>query len=163
VDTEGHSISCNGKLITKSVYLNFVLIWYFAGTINQDQLNGKNLSLSLVILAGIILLCYFLQPMKKGKGLDGTTRYERVTNWLHLPNDFTLGNPTGICMDTSQNLVVFHRAEREWPLIGPMPGKPIESKTILIIDRNTGQLLNAWGESLFIMPHGLKVDQQNNI
>lgn len=106
---------------------------------------------------------YFLQPMKKGKGLDTTTKYKLVTNWLHLPANFKLGNPTGIGIDNNQNIVVFCRAGREWPLFGSMPGKPIQSKTILIIDKDSGKLLDSWGDNLFIMPHGLTVDSENNI
>jgi peptidylamidoglycolate lyase len=44
-----------------------------------------------------------------------------------------------------------------------MPNKPIKSKTILIIDKNNGRLINSWGDNLFIMPHGLAVDNENNI
>jgi peptidylamidoglycolate lyase len=32
-----------------------------------------------------------------------------------------------------------------------------------MLDRNTGQILNSWGADQFIMPHGLNVDQNNNI
>lgn len=74
-----------------------------------------------------------------------------------------LGNPTGISIDTNQNIVVFQRAGREWSLFGSMPVKPIESKTILIIDKDNGKLVSSWGDNLFIMPHGLKVDNENNI
>ena len=90
-------------------------------------------------------------------------KYEFVKNWLDLPKDLKLGNPTGICIDSNQNIVVFHRADREWSLIGSMPDKPIRSKPILIIDKDTGKLLESWGDNLFIMPHGLKVDNENNI
>ena len=117
----------------------------------------------LLIIAALIFLMYLFQPIKKGKGIDTSTQYEFVNNWPDLPRDLQLGNPTGIDIDTSQNLVVFHRANREWPLLGAMPDKTIKSKTILIIDRNTGNLLNSWGDNLFIMPHGLTVDKENNI
>jgi peptidylamidoglycolate lyase len=113
--------------------------------------------------AGLLLVCYFLQPIKKGKGLDTTTKYELVKNWLDLPRDLKLGNPTGISIDTNQNIVVFHRADREWKFFTSMPDKPIQSKTILIINKESGKLINSWGDNLFIMPHGLKVDNENNI
>jgi peptidylamidoglycolate lyase len=97
-----------------------------------------------VILAGGIIASYFLQPIKKGKGLDTTIRYERVKNWPHFPKDFKLGNPTGIGIDTNQNIVVFQRADRRWPLFGSMPDKPIKSKTTIIIDKENGKLLASW-------------------
>jgi peptidylamidoglycolate lyase len=117
----------------------------------------------IISLAGLLVVCYFLQPIKKGKGFDTTTKYELVNNWPDLPKELRLGNPTGISIDTNQNIVVFHRADREWPLIGSMPDSPIQSKTILIINKDNGKLISSWGDNLFIMPHGLKVDSQNNI
>src|ERR1700751_465119 len=65
-------------------------------------------------VSGLLVICYFLQPIKKGKGLDTARKYELVKNWPDLPKDLKLGNPTGISIDTSQNIVVFHRAGREW-------------------------------------------------
>ena len=43
----------------------------------------------------------------------------------NLPDSIELGNPTGLAMDTSQHLVVFHRA-REEPgrCLGSMPSDP---------------------------------------
>ncbi|MFT3704157.1 MAG: peptidyl-alpha-hydroxyglycine alpha-amidating lyase family protein [Agriterribacter sp.] len=111
----------------------------------------------------ILFVYYFLQPIKKGKGFDTATKYELVKNWPDLPKDVKFGNPTGISVDTNQNMVVFRRAGREWSLFSSMPEEPIEDKTILIIDKNNGKLINSWGDHLFIMPHGLKVDNKNNI
>ena len=87
----------------------------------------------IIGVAGLLPICYFLQPIKKGKGLDTTTKYELVENWLDLPKELKLGNPTGISIDTNQNIVVFHRADREWSLFGSIPDKSIQSKTIFNI------------------------------
>jgi DNA-binding beta-propeller fold protein YncE len=32
-----------------------------------------------------------------------------------------------------------------------------------MLDRETGKMLNSWGANLFIMPHGLTVDKDNNV
>lgn len=117
----------------------------------------------ILVLIGLLIASYFLQPTKKGKGLDTTTKYELVKNWLNLPKGLELGNPTGIGIDTNQNIVIFHRADREWSLFRSMPDKPILNKTILIVDKDNGKLIESWGDNLFIMPHGLKVDKENNI
>jgi peptidylamidoglycolate lyase len=117
----------------------------------------------LIGLVGLLIICYFLQPIKQGKGSNTLIRYELVINWPQLPKDFKLGNPTGIGIDTGQNIVVFHRGERAWPLLGSMPDQPIQSKTILVINKDKGNVINSWGDNLFIMPHGLKVDIENNI
>ena len=117
----------------------------------------------LIGSAVLLIISYFFLPIKKGKGFDASIKYEVANNWPALPKDFRLGNPTGIGIDTNQNIVIFHRADREWPLIGSMPNKTIQSKTILIIDKDNGKLLNSWGNNLFIMPHGLTVDNENNV
>jgi peptidylamidoglycolate lyase len=117
----------------------------------------------IVGLTGLLLVCYFLQPIKKGKGLDTTIRYELVENWPDLPKDLILGNPTGLGIDTNQNIVIFHRSDRKWPMLGSMPESLIKSKTILVIDKENGQLITSWGDNLFMMPHGLTVDHENNI
>jgi peptidylamidoglycolate lyase len=123
----------------------------------------KKITFFVFALAVVLLTCYFLQPIKKGKGLDTSTRYELVKNWLQLPAGLKLGNPTGISIDTNQNIVVFHRAGRKWPLFGSMPTERIENKTILIINKDNGKLIDSWGDNFFIMPHGLTVDNNNNI
>lgn len=117
----------------------------------------------ILATTGILFICYFLQPIKKSKSLFNRTKYELLKNWTDLPKELKPGNPTGIGIDTNQNIVVLHRAEREWPLTGIIPGNPIKSKTILIIDKNNGKLISSWGDNLFIMPHGLTVDNENNI
>lgn len=123
----------------------------------------KKIIYCLLILTGLFCAAYFLQPIKKGKGLDSSVKYELVKDWPNLPGELILGNPTGIGIDTNQNIVVFHRANRDWPLFGSMPDKPIQHKTILIIDKDNGKIVESWGDNLFIMPHGLKVDHENNI
>jgi peptidylamidoglycolate lyase len=121
---------------------------------------------SIYLLAGataILFACYFLQPLKTGEGLDPVVRYELVENWPVLPDNLKLGNPTGVGMDSAQNLVVINRADRRWPLFGSLPEKPIQHKTILILNKENGKLMRSWDDNLFIMPHGLKVDNNNNI
>jgi len=89
--------------------------------------------------------------------------YEQVMDWPKLPEGLLLGNPTGLDIDTSGNLLVFHRAYRSWPQVGPLPDTPITANTILIIDPRNGKLLSSWGDHLFTMPHGLTVDHENNV
>jgi peptidylamidoglycolate lyase len=117
----------------------------------------------LLLLAILLITCYYLQPKKMGTGNDNFTRYELVKDWPVLPAGYMLGNPTGIGIDSNQDIIVFHRAGRKWPLIGPIPNSIITGNTILIIGKQTGKIINDWGDSLFIMPHGLTVDRHDNI
>jgi peptidylamidoglycolate lyase len=116
----------------------------------------------LVLATILIVIAYYLQPVKEGTGTDTVTRYELVKDWPRLPAHFSLGNPTGLGIDSEQNLIVFHRAGRTWPWFG-MPEEFINDKTLLIIDSDSGNIIDSWGEELFIMPHGLTVDRNNNI
>lgn len=117
------------------------------------------------LLAVIVCLpvYYFLISPKTGNGNDPFTRYELVKDWPQLPAGFVLGNPTGIGIDSNQNIFVFHRAYRKWPTDNVMPDSNISSNTILMLDRETGRIIKSWGADLFIMPHGLTVDKWDNI
>lgn len=97
------------------------------------------------------------------QNIDRPKSYVLEKDWLKLPGNYKLGNPTGIGIDTNQNIFIFHRGGRKWPLIGSMPDTYISDKTILEIDRNTGKVIHSWGNNLFIMPHGLTVDKNDNV
>lgn len=116
-----------------------------------------------LIFAGTVFGVYIFQDKKTGRGADSKVKYEIVTNWPKLPINFRLGNPTGIGIGHNHKIYVFHRASRKWPFIGAMPKTYIKEKTILEIDNESGKILNSWGDNIFIMPHGLTVDSENNI
>lgn len=112
------------------------------------------LSLFLVYLCA----CNSFAGNEKASSLH---QYHLVNDWPNLPENFMLGDVTGVDVDTSGNIFIFHRATREWHSI--MPKDFIIDKTIIEIDKNTGAIINSWGDSSFIMPHGLTVDYDNNI
>jgi peptidylamidoglycolate lyase len=96
-------------------------------------------------------------PVEKTSALN----YELVKDWPQLLPGYHIGQPTGIGIDTNGHIFVFHRAGRLWK--EPFPDSTISSPTILELDNETGKVLNSWGGGLFIMPHGLTVDKNNNI
>ncbi len=117
----------------------------------------------LLYLLLVILFLGCKNPKKKdikkeSKKIDS---YVLVENWPKLPEDLILGNPTGLGINSENNIVVFHRASRVWGDI--MPEDKIQENTILTLNKQTGEVLKSWGADLFIMPHGLEVDNQNNI
>ncbi len=73
-----------------------------------------------------------------------------------LPKGYVLSQVTGVGIDNSQNIFLFHRTGRQWT--DPFPDSLISSNTILMLDREKGKILNSWGANLFIMPHGLAVE-----
>jgi peptidylamidoglycolate lyase len=115
-----------------------------------------------VLPALLFIACGHSTHRNEENSFDKTSRYELVKDWPQLPKGFLLGNPTGIGVDSNQNIFVFHRAYRRWILPCP-PDSIITSPTILMLDRNSGKILKQWGQNLFIMPHGLKVDKDDNI
>ena len=59
------------------------------------------------------------------------SEYELIENWAKIPDDYTLGNPTGVALTSNQNLVVFHRGSRSWQV--PMPKEKIIEDTFIEI------------------------------
>jgi peptidylamidoglycolate lyase len=110
----------------------------------------------------LFMACNNATQQNTESAFEKNTQYELVGDWPQLPKGFLLGNPTGIGVDSHQNIFVFHRAYRRWTLPCP-PDSIITSPTILILDRNSGKILNQWGQNLFIMPHGLKIDKDDNV
>ncbi|MDN5205703.1 peptidyl-alpha-hydroxyglycine alpha-amidating lyase family protein [Fulvivirgaceae bacterium BMA10] len=90
-----------------------------------------------------------------------TDAYELVKDWPKLPEDLILSKPVGLGIDSENNIIVFHRAGRV--LQDPLPEDKIQENTILMLDKQTGEVIKSWGADLFIMPHGLEVDHENNV
>ena len=123
----------------------------------------KKIIYLFAFLTGVFFIFYFFQDKKSGVGKNKSVSYELINNWLQIPDSIHFGNPTGLGMDTNQHLIIFHRAGREWPLLGSMPDSYINEKTVIIADKEKGSIIDSWGSDLFIMPHGLTVDNQNNV
>jgi len=87
--------------------------------------------------------------------------YEVVHGWPVLPEGHVLGRASGVGVDSHNHVFVFHSAGREW--VTPFPEEPIQTATVIMFDGDTGAQLAAWGQGLFIMPHGLTVDDHDNV
>jgi peptidylamidoglycolate lyase len=87
--------------------------------------------------------------------------YQVVHGWPILPEGQMLGQATGVAVDSRDRVFVFHRAGREWS--DPLPTDRIAAPTVAIFDGATGEQLGQWGDGLFVMPHGLAVDHDDNL
>jgi peptidylamidoglycolate lyase len=93
--------------------------------------------------------------------VQAVDRYTVVHGWPELPPGEILGQATGVDVDSKGNVWVFHRAGRVWS--EPFATEPIGRSTVWKFDGRTGRLLTSWGTNLFVMPHGLTIDRENNV
>ncbi len=73
-----------------------------------------------------------------------------------------IGQVSGVTVDSHGDVFVFHRAERVWEG-EELTLDLIPSPTIFILDDETGNLIESWGADMFVMPHGLTIDKDDNI
>jgi peptidylamidoglycolate lyase len=96
-------------------------------------------------------------------GLASPPEYRVVHDWPVLPEGEVLGSVAGIGVDSRGEVFVFHRAGRTWPKSDVLDLTPIRRPTVDIFDGNSGILLRRWGAGLFAMPHGLTIDDHDNV
>jgi len=87
--------------------------------------------------------------------------YKLVKDWPPPDPSLHYSQPSGLGIDSQQNIFVFNRTCRIWK--EPFPDSVISGNTVFMLDRNSGKILNSWGANRFIMPHGLKVDKNNHV
>ena len=88
-------------------------------------------------------------------------QYELINDWPQLPKTFPFSQVSAVGVDTNQDIFILQRTGRQW--LDSLPDSLISSNTIFLLDKKTGKILNSWGANLFIMPHGLTVDEMNNV
>ncbi|EFN89071.1 peptidyl-alpha-hydroxyglycine alpha-amidating lyase 2 [Harpegnathos saltator] len=82
-----------------------------------------------------------------------------------------LGEISGVAVDPSGKLVIFHRADRVWDYYtfdenAEYQEKyrgPIRENVVLTLNPNTGDVIRAWGNLTFYLPHGVHVDSFGNV
>lgn len=82
----------------------------------------------------------------------------------------SLGQTSGIDVDSQGFVFIFHRGATVWDAgsFGPdnvyrHPRKVIDVPTIWVLDPKTGKVVKRWGENMFLMPHGLHIDHEDNV
>ena len=123
----------------------------------------KQNSIFYFLLAILIFGCKNSEKIKPEKESKKSDSYVLDNDWPKFPDNFNLGNPTGLGLDTNGNIIAFHRSGRTWDTDIITDLSLIGENTISTIDAKTGEILNSWGNNLFVMPHGLEVDNQNNV
>lgn len=121
----------------------------------------KQNSILFFLIALLTMGCKNSEKRNSEQEFEHSDSYILINDWPNLPEGFVLGQPTGLGIDMANNLVVFHRAGRPWMF--PPPEEKIENNTIITFDSETGEIKKNWGAGLFLMPHGLEMDRDNNI
>lgn len=80
--------------------------------------------------------------------------------WPTIPADAVFGQPSAVDVDSHGHVFVLHRAGRDW--VEPFTKEPIAAPTVFMFSPG-GELLARWGAGTFIMPHGLSVDDGDNV
>ena len=121
----------------------------------------------IVAAASILLIavasCLAGAPSSTEPKLANQREYHVVHGWPVLPEGEVLGSVAGVGVDSRGMVFVFHRAGRTWPSSDVLDLTPIAQPTIDIFDGRSGALLSRWGANLFAMPHGLTIDQNDNV
>jgi peptidylamidoglycolate lyase len=87
-------------------------------------------------------------------------RYEELKDWPTLPAGFEMGEAAGVAVDSHGHVFVFHRPGRGFD---PAATELLRDPAVLEIDGATGRLLNSWGANTFLVPHGITIDDDNNV
>lgn len=72
--------------------------------------------------------------------------HKLVDGWAKLPKGWNFGECPGVAVDRRDNVWVFNR--------GPHP--------VIQFDRE-GNVLQSWGEGVFLSPHGIRIDADGNV
>jgi len=90
----------------------------------------------------------------------------QVNNWGHK---LKLGQVAGVSVTQDDYPVIFHRGSNVWndKTFGQdhvlKEKKAIDEDPILVLNPDTGDVLESFGKGKFYMPHGLTVDHEGNI
>jgi peptidylamidoglycolate lyase len=88
------------------------------------------------------------------------TEYEEVKGWPNLPQGVRLGEVAGVAIDANGHVMIFHRPGRGFELSA---ATKLTEPTVLEFDSTTGRLISSWGANQFLVPHGIRIDGQNNV
>ena len=72
--------------------------------------------------------------------------YEVIEGWERMPEGWSFVEVAGVACDSKDHVYVFNRGEHP----------------VIVFDKE-GRFLNAWGEGMFVGPHGIFIDRADNL
>ena len=133
----------------------------------------RSRSLAIVLLSlSVTIACGGAEPMMQEDPNEGLTADlvqrmlpnptgEVITQWAALPDGRTWGSTAGIDIGPDGHVWVYDRCGG-LTLAGGCEANP-DFDPILKYDRHTAELLANFGAGLFVLPHGLHVDDDGNV
>src|SRR5215467_12303165 len=120
------------------------------------------IGLFCLLFFSFVFVSFYIETRRdEKKSIGSIPKYQLVKDWMQLPNNFHQSQVSAVGVDTNQNIFFLQRTDRTWG--DTLPDSLISSNTIFLVDKETGKVINGWGANLFIMPHGLSVDHENNV
>jgi peptidylamidoglycolate lyase len=122
---------------------------------------GRMRSHTSMFFAGVTALALIIVNAGISRELAAATSgYEEVTGWPSLPDGVQMGEAAGVAVDNDGHVLVFHRPGRGFDTAAT---ELLKDPAVLVIDQQTGKLVRSWGANTFLVPHGITVDQGNNV
>lgn len=135
---------------------------------NSMARDGSRLPIAVLALAAMFAL---VGPAAIAFGQEGTSDFvsralpnptsDVLTEWADLPDGRTWGSTAGIDIGPDGHVWTYDRCGANG-LNGGCEANPTVDP-ILKFDRNTGEVLANFGAGLFVLPHGLHVDDDGNV
>lgn len=114
----------------------------------------------LLLVMAVLPVVASVGPRPSTHAATATVRYEEVKNWPALPASGQMGEAAGVAVDNDGHVFVFHRPGRGFD---PSATETLKDDAVLEIDGTTGKLIRSWGGNQFLVPHGITIDQANNV
>jgi len=70
---------------------------------------------------------------------------------------------SGLVFNREGELLALSRGDNDWVPQQGFEQRRITSDAVLVIDPGTGQVIRRWGANMFVMPHQITIDRQDNI
>jgi peptidylamidoglycolate lyase len=116
---------------------------------------------AFLVAAGIVFpIVWLCGGHRAAMAVATAARYEEVKGWPSLPPEIQLGEAAGVAVDANGHVFVFHRPGRGFDLSATTK---LTEATVLELDASTGRLISSWGRNMFLVPHGISIDGENNI
>lgn len=111
----------------------------------------------LVVASG----CAGEETPEGGETASASESYRGVADWPNLPPEVEFGDMSGVDVDSHGHVLVVHRGDRGFSSADDQGRIP--EPVVVTLEANSGNVVQAWGENTFGVPHGLTIDHEDNV